>query len=194
MDAQATDRAHRIGQTKEVSVYRLITRHTVEENIVKRAKQKENVQSTVYSGGALRADTLKPSELVGFLVDEENDEANEPGSFIKTKKRVKKATDKPEDEKQASQTIAEGEEKAKEMHKHSHYFNPDRVVDVSVEDEEKAKEIIKLLKSQKIEEDQNEENINVNEEFKDLLDDQGIDEEIKFENDDEDNIEIEEDE
>lgn len=40
MDAQATDRAHRIGQTKTVSVYRLVTKGTVEERIVKRAKQK----------------------------------------------------------------------------------------------------------------------------------------------------------
>ena len=33
MDIQAQDRAHRIGQTKPVYVYRLITEHSVEENI-----------------------------------------------------------------------------------------------------------------------------------------------------------------
>ena len=38
IDAQAQDRAHRIGQTKPVSVFRLITQGTVEEKIVKRAK------------------------------------------------------------------------------------------------------------------------------------------------------------
>lgn len=43
MDAQATDRAHRIGQKKTVTVYRLITKGTVEEQIVKRAKQKQDV-------------------------------------------------------------------------------------------------------------------------------------------------------
>ena len=49
-DSQATDRAHRIGQTKEVNVYRLVTQNTIEERILERAKQKQNVQSTVYSG------------------------------------------------------------------------------------------------------------------------------------------------
>ncbi len=34
-EAQATDRAHRIGQTKKVFVYRLITSGTVEEKIMK---------------------------------------------------------------------------------------------------------------------------------------------------------------
>ncbi len=48
MDEQATDRAHRIGQTKPVTIYRLVTRGTVEEKIVRRAQQKQNVQSTVY--------------------------------------------------------------------------------------------------------------------------------------------------
>lgn len=63
MDAQATDRAHRIGQTRMVSVYRLITKNTIEERIVKRAKQKQSVQSTVYSGGAFKADIFKQSEV-----------------------------------------------------------------------------------------------------------------------------------
>ncbi|KAJ1931717.1 TATA-binding protein-associated factor mot1, partial [Linderina pennispora] len=34
MDLQAMDRAHRLGQTRVVNVYRLITRHTLEEKIM----------------------------------------------------------------------------------------------------------------------------------------------------------------
>ena len=67
MDAQATDRAHRIGQTKEVSVYRLVTKGTIEERIVKRAQQKLTVQTTVYSGGAFKADIFKPQDVIRAL-------------------------------------------------------------------------------------------------------------------------------
>ena len=71
MDAQATDRAHRIGQTKVVSVYRLITADTIEERVLKRAKQKQNVQATVYSGGAFKADIFKQNDIVELLYSEE---------------------------------------------------------------------------------------------------------------------------
>ncbi|MFQ9703648.1 MAG: hypothetical protein ACLR0U_18630 [Enterocloster clostridioformis] len=36
---QATDRTHRIGQDKQVTVYKLITRNTIEENILKLQRQ-----------------------------------------------------------------------------------------------------------------------------------------------------------
>uniref|UniRef100_A0A182X6B5 Chromodomain-helicase-DNA-binding protein 1 n=1 Tax=Anopheles quadriannulatus TaxID=34691 RepID=A0A182X6B5_ANOQN len=39
-DLQAQARAHRIGQKNQVNIYRLVTAHSVEENIVERAKQK----------------------------------------------------------------------------------------------------------------------------------------------------------
>ena len=40
MDAQAQDRCHRIGQTRDVHIYRLVSEKTVEENILKKANQK----------------------------------------------------------------------------------------------------------------------------------------------------------
>ncbi|KAI9320048.1 SNF2 family N-terminal domain-containing protein [Dichotomocladium elegans] len=39
-DLQAVSRAHRIGQTKSVNVYRFVTKGTMEENIIERAKRK----------------------------------------------------------------------------------------------------------------------------------------------------------
>lgn len=55
IDSQAMDRAHRLGQTRQVTVYRLITRGTIEERIRKRAMQKEEVQRVVISGGGSSA-------------------------------------------------------------------------------------------------------------------------------------------
>lgn len=46
MDAQAMDRVHRIGQTKQVTVYRLVCRNTIEERILQRAQQKFIIQTT----------------------------------------------------------------------------------------------------------------------------------------------------
>ncbi len=58
-DAQAADRAHRIGRKKEVNIYKLINKSTIEERIVLRAEQKMSVQQTVYSGETFKANTFK---------------------------------------------------------------------------------------------------------------------------------------
>lgn len=45
VDQQAMDRAHRLGQTRQVTVYRLITKNTVEERILMRAQEKAKVNT-----------------------------------------------------------------------------------------------------------------------------------------------------
>ena len=49
VENQATDRAYRIGQTKKVFVYRLITKNTVEEKIQKLKQDKRNLVDSVIS-------------------------------------------------------------------------------------------------------------------------------------------------
>ncbi|CAG2100825.1 unnamed protein product [Medioppia subpectinata] len=51
MDAQAQDRCHRIGQTRDVHIYRLISEMTIEENILKKAQQKKLLGSLAIEGG-----------------------------------------------------------------------------------------------------------------------------------------------
>ncbi|TNJ26232.1 putative Transcriptional activator [Giardia muris] len=49
-DAQAMDRVHRLGQKKAVTIYRLVTRGTIDERILQRAQGKEIVQELVLRG------------------------------------------------------------------------------------------------------------------------------------------------
>merc|ERR1711865_647351 len=89
-DAQAMDRAHRIGQTKQVTVYRLVTKGTVEERILRRAKQKDTIQKTVYAGN-LKADSFEPAaqEMVSLLVGDEELEGKLKLQHAKAKQREK---------------------------------------------------------------------------------------------------------
>ena len=52
MDKQAEARAHRIGQTKQVTVIRFVTRHTVEEMMLQRAKSKLHISNAVIEEGS----------------------------------------------------------------------------------------------------------------------------------------------
>lgn len=50
VEAQATDRAHRIGQTQKVFTYRLITKDTVEEKIMALQEKKRELVGSIISG------------------------------------------------------------------------------------------------------------------------------------------------
>jgi SWI/SNF-related matrix-associated actin-dependent regulator of chromatin subfamily A member 5 len=64
-DLQAMDRAHRIGQTKQVYVFRFITQDAVEERILDRATQKLKLdQMVIQEGRAQQAQKGVSSSLV----------------------------------------------------------------------------------------------------------------------------------
>ncbi|XP_035206695.1 LOW QUALITY PROTEIN: helicase domino-like [Stegodyphus dumicola] len=74
MDAQAQDRCHRIGQTRDVHIYRLISERTIEENILKKANQKRILGDLAIEGGNFTTAFFKKNtihELFGIDLREE---------------------------------------------------------------------------------------------------------------------------
>ena len=55
IDRQAEDRAHRLGQTRPVTVYRLVTADTVDERIVSIAEKKLDLDAAILSDGKAMA-------------------------------------------------------------------------------------------------------------------------------------------
>jgi len=113
IDSQAMDRAHRLGQTKQVTVYRMITRGTIEERIRKRALQKEEVQRVVISGGSgagvdfnTRSRENRTKDIAMWLADDEQAELIE--------KKEKEVAQKGEGEKGRGKKGA-GKKKGKDV-------------------------------------------------------------------------------
>jgi SWI/SNF-related matrix-associated actin-dependent regulator of chromatin subfamily A member 5 len=70
VDLQAQDRAHRIGQKKQVFVYRLITEGTVEEKIVERALKKLYLDALVIQQGRCQSQSSSKlgSKDIGSMI------------------------------------------------------------------------------------------------------------------------------
>merc|ERR1719203_1214528 len=69
MDLQAMDRAHRIGQKKQVRVFRMITENTVDEKIVERAEVKLRLDRMVVQQGRLAEQkaNLNKDDMLGMI-------------------------------------------------------------------------------------------------------------------------------
>ncbi|XP_034182155.2 domino helicase isoform X2 [Osmia lignaria lignaria] len=76
MDAQAQDRCHRIGQTRDVHIYRLVSEKTVEENILKKANQKRLLGDLAIEGGNFTTAYFKSSTIQDlFNIDQSENDA-----------------------------------------------------------------------------------------------------------------------
>ncbi len=76
-DLQAQDRCHRIGQTKPVMVYRLVTAGTIDQKVVERAAAKRRLEKMVIHSKKFKSqdkdglkrtmEAISPQELVDLL-------------------------------------------------------------------------------------------------------------------------------
>lgn len=64
---QATDRAHRIGQENVVTVYKLIAKGTIEENIVKLQEKKMALADQIIAGEEMGSGSFSKEELLELL-------------------------------------------------------------------------------------------------------------------------------
>jgi helicase SWR1 len=65
MDKQCQDRAHRIGQTRDVHIYKFVSEHTIEVNILRKSNQKRLLDEVVIQEGEFTTDYFNaPSATV----------------------------------------------------------------------------------------------------------------------------------
>ena len=66
VEDQASDRAHRMGQLRPVTIYRLVTRHTIEEGIVELHRHKRDLADSLLEGTDSAA-RLSPADMLAML-------------------------------------------------------------------------------------------------------------------------------
>lgn len=81
MDKQCQDRCHRIGQSRDVHIYRFVSEYTIESNILRKANQKRQLDNVVIQDGEFTTDyfgKFSVKDLVKGEVDPELDIPDRP--------------------------------------------------------------------------------------------------------------------
>jgi ATP-dependent helicase STH1/SNF2 len=130
-DLQAQDRAHRIGQKKEVRIFRLITANSVEEKILERAQYKLDMDGKVIQAGRFDNKTTEQEReeiLKGCFAEDDEDDADDEdfNDEILNSMIARSDTEK--------QRFAQMDKERADREKHEHSLNggtgpiPDRLV------------------------------------------------------------------
>ena len=121
-DLQAQDRAHRIGQTRPVIVYRLATKGTVEQTLLEKADGKRRLEKIVIQKDKFRSilnhqnqkgskkDDDNLTELQRILADGDDFETYNPEGEVLSERDLEMLTDRSE---RAYERAAKGEESEK---------------------------------------------------------------------------------
>ncbi|KAK3843322.1 MAG: SNF2 family N-terminal domain-containing protein [Linnemannia gamsii] len=71
MDRQCQDRCHRIGQTRDVHIYRFVSEFTIEENMLKKANQKRMLDNVVIQEGEFTTDYFQKMDWRDMLGEDD---------------------------------------------------------------------------------------------------------------------------
>jgi ATP-dependent DNA helicase len=101
MDLQAQDRAHRIGQTKPVVIYRFATANTVEQTLLDKADGKRRLEKLIIQKGKFKSlkdgpEDSKDEELSSLLLKEDFEKVNvvEKGQQLLTDEELEALLDR----------------------------------------------------------------------------------------------------
>lgn len=106
MDKQCQDRCHRIGQTRDVHIYRLVSEHTIEANILRKANQKQMLDDVVIQEGEFTTDYFNKISV--------HDVLGEESGLLDAEAAASAAMDRvlggPDNNKQVQRVLAQAED------------------------------------------------------------------------------------
>jgi helicase SWR1 len=82
MDKQCQDRCHRIGQTRDVHIYRFVSEYTIESNILRKANQKRMLDDVIIQEGEFTTDYFTKLSAQSIAEPDERDGQDEASAAM----------------------------------------------------------------------------------------------------------------
>lgn len=82
MDKQCQDRCHRIGQTRDVHIYRFVSEYTIESNILRKANQKRMLDDVIIQEGEFTTDYFTKLDTQSMIETDERDGHDEASAAM----------------------------------------------------------------------------------------------------------------